>query len=175
MGWRRCHWCASWTSHATHSILCSGSLFWLSSSWGSWYSTATPVRQVIPRLTHLIRVALGEKPVASTDDDPTIAYPQDGYDADSTAATQTVDLSASEHDRSYLYGDEEERRTSRGGIFGSLSGGSDSVVPNRPIRDWMNTLAMRHSPALWLILMKSFPQPLRMPPHRILRRRLRVG
>lgn len=82
--------------------------------------TATPVRQVIPRLTHLIRVALGEKPVASTDDDPTIAYPQDGYDADSTAATQTVDLSASEHDRSYLYGDEEERRTPRGGIFGSI-------------------------------------------------------
>ena len=64
--------------------------------------TATPVRQVIPRLTHLVRMALGEKPVASTDDDPTIAYPQDGYDADSTAATQTVDLSASEHDRSYL-------------------------------------------------------------------------
>ena len=82
--------------------------------------TATPVRQVIPRLTHLIRMALGEKPVASTDDDPTIAYPQDGYDADSTVVTQTVDLSASEHDRSYLYGDEEERRTSRGGIFGSI-------------------------------------------------------
>lgn len=78
--------------------------------------TNTPIRQVVPRTLHLVGLALGEKPNGTTRTSVKDA-PSD--------ATQTVDLSAEEHDRSYLYGDDEKpARPAKksGGLFSRLRG-----------------------------------------------------
>ena len=77
--------------------------------------TNTPIRQVVPRTLHLVGLALGEKPNGTTRTS----------DKDSPSdATQTVDLNAEEHDRSYLYADEKPARTTQksGGLFARLRG-----------------------------------------------------
>lgn len=68
--------------------------------------TNTPIRQIVPRTRHLVGLALGEKPNGTTRER-----------SSSDDATQTVDLNAEEHDRSYLYGDDEKpaRASSAGG------------------------------------------------------------
>ncbi len=78
--------------------------------------TNTPIRQVVPRTLHLVGLALGEKPNGTTRTSVKDA-PSD--------ATQTVDLNAEEHDRSYLYGDDEKpARPAKksGGLFSRLRG-----------------------------------------------------
>ncbi|WP_315432685.1 DNA translocase FtsK 4TM domain-containing protein [uncultured Rothia sp.] len=77
--------------------------------------TNTPIRQVVPRTLHLVGLALGEKPNGTTRTS-TKDSPSD--------ATQTVDLNAEEHDRSYLYEDEKPARTAQksGGLFSRLRG-----------------------------------------------------
>lgn len=78
--------------------------------------TNTPIRQVVPRTLHLVGLALGEKPNGTTR-----TSAKDGP----SDATQTVDLSAEEHDRSYLYGDDEKpARPAKksGGLFSRLRG-----------------------------------------------------
>ena len=77
--------------------------------------TNTPIRQVVPRTLHLVGLALGEKPNGTTRTS-TKGTPSD--------ATQTVDLNAEEHDRSYLYEDEQPARTVQksGGLFSRLRG-----------------------------------------------------
>lgn len=78
--------------------------------------TNTPIRQVVPRTLHLVGLALGEKPSGTT---------RTSVKDSSADATQTVDLSAEEHDRSYLYGDDEKpARTAQksGGLFSRLRG-----------------------------------------------------
>ena len=68
--------------------------------------TNTPIRQIVPRTRYLVGLALGEKPNGTTRER-----------SSSDDATQTVDLNAEEHDRSYLYGDDEKpaRASSAGG------------------------------------------------------------
>lgn len=77
--------------------------------------TNTPIRQVVPRTLHLVGLALGEKPNGTTR-----TSVKDGP----SDATQTVDLNAEEHDRSYLYEDEKPARTAQksGGLFSRLRG-----------------------------------------------------
>lgn len=78
--------------------------------------TNTPIRQVVPRTLHLVGLALGEKPNGTT---------RTSAKDSPSDATQTVDLSAEEHDRSYLYGDDEKpARTAQksGGLFARLRG-----------------------------------------------------
>ena len=78
--------------------------------------TNTPIRQVVPRTLHLVGLALGEKPNGTT---------RTSVKDSPSDATQTVDLSAEEHDRSYLYGDDEKpARTAQksGGLFSRLRG-----------------------------------------------------
>lgn len=78
--------------------------------------TNTPIRQVVPRTLHLVGLALGEKPNGTT---------RTSAKDSSSDATQTVDLSAEEHDRSYLYGDDEKpARPAKksGGLFSRLRG-----------------------------------------------------
>ena len=77
--------------------------------------TNTPIRQVVPRTLHLVGLALGEKPNGTT---------RTSAKDSPSDATQTVDLNAEEHDRSYLYGDEKPARTAQksGGLFSRLRG-----------------------------------------------------
>ena len=78
--------------------------------------TNTPIRQVVPRTLRLVGLALGEKPNGTT---------RTSVKDSSSDATQTVDLNAEEHDRSYLYGDDEKpARTPQksGGLFARLRG-----------------------------------------------------
>ena len=77
--------------------------------------TNTPIRQVVPRTLHLVGLALGEKPNGTT---------RTSVKDSSSDATQTVDLNAEEHDRSYLYADEKPARTTQksGGLFARLRG-----------------------------------------------------
>lgn len=77
--------------------------------------TNTPIRQVVPRTLHLVGLALGEKPNGTT---------RTSAKDSSSDATQTVDLNAEEHDRSYLYEDEKPARTAQksGGLFSRLRG-----------------------------------------------------
>ncbi|WP_311448866.1 DNA translocase FtsK 4TM domain-containing protein [uncultured Rothia sp.] len=78
--------------------------------------TNTPIRQVVPRTLHLVGLALGEKPNGTT---------RTSLKDSPSDATQTVDLNAEEHDRSYLYGDEEKpARPAKksGGLFSRLRG-----------------------------------------------------
>ena len=70
--------------------------------------TNTPIRQVVPRTLHLVGLALGEKPNGTT---------RTSVKDSPSDATQTVDLNAEEHDRSYLYGDDEKpARASSSGV-----------------------------------------------------------
>lgn len=73
---------------------------------GLMVMTNTPIRQVVPRTLYLVGLALGEKPNGTARER-----------SSSDDATQTVDLNAEEHDRSYLYGDDEKpvRSSSAGG------------------------------------------------------------
>ena len=76
--------------------------------------TNTPIRQIVPRTRHLVGLALGEKPNGTTRER-----------SSSDDATQTVDLNAEEHDRSYLYGDDEKparASSSGGGLMARLRG-----------------------------------------------------
>ena len=76
--------------------------------------TNTPIRQIVPRTRHLVSLALGEKPNGTTRER-----------SSSDDATQTVDLNAEEHDRSYLYGDDEKparASSSGGGLMARLRG-----------------------------------------------------
>ena len=78
--------------------------------------TNTPIRQVVPRTLHLVGLALGEKPNGTT---------RTSAKDSPSDATQTVDLNAEEHDRSYLYGDDEKpARPAKksGGLFSRLRG-----------------------------------------------------
>ena len=78
--------------------------------------TNTPIRQVVPRTLHLVGLALGEKPNGTT---------RTSAKDSPSDATQTVDLNAEEHDRSYLYGDDEKLARSAqksGGLFARLRG-----------------------------------------------------
>lgn len=77
--------------------------------------TNTPIRQVVPRTLHLVGLALGEKPNGTT---------RTSAKDSPSDATQTVDLNAEEHDRSYLYEDEKPARTApkSGGLFSRLRG-----------------------------------------------------
>lgn len=77
--------------------------------------TNTPIRQVVPRTLRLVGLALGEKPNGTT---------RTSVKDSSSDATQTVDLNAEEHDRSYLYADEKPARTTQksGGLFARLRG-----------------------------------------------------
>lgn len=78
--------------------------------------TNTPIRQVVPRTLHLVGLALGEKPNGTT---------RTSVKDSSSDETQTVDLNAEEHDRSYLYGDDEKpaRTTQKsGGLLSRLRG-----------------------------------------------------
>ena len=78
--------------------------------------TNTPIRQVVPRTLHLVGLALGEKPNGTT---------RTSVKDSPSDATQTVDLNAEEHDRSYLYGDDEKPARSAqksGGLFARLRG-----------------------------------------------------
>lgn len=78
--------------------------------------TNTPIRQVVPRTLHLVGLALGEKPNGTT---------RTSVKDSPSDATQTVDLNAEEHDRSYLYGDDEKpARPAKksGGLFSRLRG-----------------------------------------------------
>ena len=77
--------------------------------------TNTPIRQVVPRTLHLVGLALGEKPNGTT---------RTSAKDSPSDATQTVDLNAEEHDRSYLYEDEKPARTTQksGGLFARLRG-----------------------------------------------------
>ena len=77
--------------------------------------TNTPIRQVVPRTLHLVGLALGEKPNGTT---------RTSVKDSPSDATQTVDLNAEEHDRSYLYEDEKPARTAQksGGLFARLRG-----------------------------------------------------
>ena len=78
--------------------------------------TNTPIRQVVPRTLHLVGLALGEKPNGTT---------RTSLKDSPSDATQTVDLNAEEHDRSYLYGDDEKpARPAKksGGLFARLRG-----------------------------------------------------
>ncbi|MCP8996385.1 DNA translocase FtsK 4TM domain-containing protein [Rothia sp. P3C3.S176] len=77
--------------------------------------TNTPIRQVGPRTLHLVGLALGEKPNGTT---------RTSVKDSPSDATQTVDLNAEEHDRSYLYADEKPARTTQksGGLFARLRG-----------------------------------------------------
>lgn len=77
--------------------------------------TNTPIRQVVPRTLHLVGLALGEKPNGTT---------RTSVKDSPSDATQTVDLNAEEHDRSYLYEDEKPARTAQksGGLFSRLRG-----------------------------------------------------
>uniref|UniRef100_UPI0025CEB104 DNA translocase FtsK 4TM domain-containing protein n=1 Tax=uncultured Rothia sp. TaxID=316088 RepID=UPI0025CEB104 len=78
--------------------------------------TNTPIRQVVPRTLHLVGLALGEKPNGTT---------RTSLKDSPSDATQTVDLNAEEHDRSYLYGDDEKpaRSTQKsGGLLSRLRG-----------------------------------------------------
>ena len=77
--------------------------------------TNTPIRQVVPRTLHLVGLALGEKPNGTT---------RTSAKDSPSDATQTVDLNAEEHDRSYLYEDEKPARTPQksGGLFARLRG-----------------------------------------------------
>ncbi|WP_311647205.1 DNA translocase FtsK 4TM domain-containing protein [Rothia mucilaginosa] len=77
--------------------------------------TNTPIRQVVPRTLHLVGLALGEKPNGTT---------RTSVKDSPSDATQTVDLNAEEHDRSYLYEDEKPARTApkSGGLFSRLRG-----------------------------------------------------
>ncbi|MFW7407771.1 MAG: DNA translocase FtsK 4TM domain-containing protein, partial [Rothia mucilaginosa] len=77
--------------------------------------TNTPIRQVVPRTLHLVGLALGEKPNGTT---------RTSAKDSPSDATQTVDLNAEEHDRSYLYEDEKPARTAQksGGLFSRLRG-----------------------------------------------------
>ena len=77
--------------------------------------TNTPIRQVVPRTLHLVGLALGEKPNGTT---------RTSVKDTPSDATQTVDLNAEEHDRSYLYEDEKPARTApkSGGLFSRLRG-----------------------------------------------------
>ena len=76
--------------------------------------TNTPIRQIVPRTRYLVGLALGEKPNGTTRER-----------SSSDDATQTVDLNAEEHDRSYLYGDDEKparASSSGGGLMARLRG-----------------------------------------------------
>lgn len=78
--------------------------------------TNTPIRQVVPRTLHLVGLALGEKPNGTT---------RTSVKDSPSDATQTVDLNAEEHDRSYLYGDDEKPAhpaKKSGGLFSRLRG-----------------------------------------------------
>lgn len=78
--------------------------------------TNTPIRQVVPRTLHLVGLALGEKPNGTT---------RTSANDSPSDATQTVDLNAEEHDRSYLYGDDEKPARSAqksGGLLSRLRG-----------------------------------------------------
>ena len=77
--------------------------------------TNTPIRQVVPRTLHLVGLALGEKPNGTT---------RTSAKDSPSDATQTVDLNAEEHDRSYLYEDEKPAGTAQksGGLFSRLRG-----------------------------------------------------
>ena len=78
--------------------------------------TNTPIRQVVPRTLHLVGLALGEKPNGTT---------RTSAKDSPSDATQTVDLNAEEHDRSYLYGDDEKPARSAqksGGLLSRLRG-----------------------------------------------------
>ena len=77
--------------------------------------TNTPIRQVVPRTLHLVGLALGEKPNGTT---------RTSVKDSPSNATQTVDLNAEEHDRSYLYEDEKPARTApkSGDLFSRLRG-----------------------------------------------------
>lgn len=77
--------------------------------------TNTPIRQVVPRTLHLVGLALGEKPNGTT---------RTSVKDTPSDATQTVDLNAEEHDRSYLYEDEKPARPAQksGGLFARLRG-----------------------------------------------------
>lgn len=77
--------------------------------------TNTPIRQVVPRTLHLVGLALGEKPNGTT---------RTSAKDSPSDATQTVDLNAEEHDRSYLYEDEKPAGTApkSGGLFSRLRG-----------------------------------------------------
>lgn len=81
---------------------------------GLMVMTNTPIRQVVPRTLYLVGLALGEKPNDTTRER-----------SSSDDATQTVDLNAEEHDRSYLYGDDEKPARSSsagGGLMARLRG-----------------------------------------------------
>ena len=76
--------------------------------------TNTPIRQIVPRTRYLVGLALGEKPNGTARER-----------SSSDDATQTVDLNAEEHDRSYLYGDDEKparASSSGGGLMARLRG-----------------------------------------------------
>lgn len=77
--------------------------------------TNTPIRQVVPRTLHMVGLALGEKPNGTT---------RTSVKDSPSDATQTVNLNAEEHDRSYLYEDEKPARTAPkfGGLFARLRG-----------------------------------------------------
>lgn len=77
--------------------------------------TNTPIRQVVPRTLHLVGLALGEKPNGTT---------RTSAKDSPSDVTQTVDLNAEEHDRSYLYEDEKPAGTAQksGGLFSRLRG-----------------------------------------------------
>lgn len=77
--------------------------------------TNTPIRQVVPRTLHMVGLALGEKPNGTT---------RTSVKDSPSDATQTVNLNAEEHDRSYLYEDEKPARTApkSGGLFARLRG-----------------------------------------------------
>ena len=71
---------------------------------------------MVPRTLHLVGLALGEKPNGTT---------RTSAKDSPSDATQTVDLNAEEHDRSYLYGDDEKPARSAqksGGLFARLRG-----------------------------------------------------
>ena len=70
---------------------------------------------MVPRTLHLVGLALGEKPNGTT---------RTSAKDSPSDATQTVDLNAEEHDRSYLYEDEKPARTApkSGGLFSRLRG-----------------------------------------------------
>ena len=101
--------------------------------------TNTPIRQVVPRTLHPVGLALGEKPNGTT---------RTSANDSPSDATQTVDLNAEEHDRSYLYGDDEKpaRSAQKSGDCSRVCAVGWALLPlRRPILPWTSTPVMRHS------------------------------
>ena len=80
---------------------------------GLLIATKTPIRHIGPRLVHIMGILLGEKPAGQREEN-------------------TTDLSAEEHDRSYLYGnDPQPAPKKRGGLLAWLGFGAGNEKDSR--------------------------------------------